>query len=191
MEKINIKGFTRGVILTGALSTLGSAAGVLIAIKKKSGFGYGVGYFFLGGLIGYGLGVTILALTPPTIEDGSGGNNSENGNNSTNGNTNRKLRITNVTNPNNDDWKSVRVFLSEEVNFTRFFGEKSSVIDLVIDGSKGIQSQEIQASDGNYNLFYNPESVFLTDTRMNTVQEYKVPMAKISNPLNEIFGDIF
>jgi len=26
---------------------------------------------------------------------------------------------------------------------------------------------------------------------MNTVQEYKVPMAKISNPLNEIFGGIF
>jgi hypothetical protein len=90
------------------------------------------------------------------------------------------LRILQVTNPNNDDWNSVRIILND-----------GSTIDLVLDGNKGQQSQEIQANDGNYNLFYNPQSVFLTDNLSNTIQEYKVPMAKISNRINEIFGGIF
>jgi hypothetical protein len=176
MQQINTTGLARGVILTGALSTLGSAAGIVIAIKRKSGFGYGFGYFFLGGLIGYGIGATILALTPITKDDGNitpifPNNNAQIGNN----NSNKKLRILQVTNPNNDNWATVRVFLNEDVENNTDYNGYNNIISSVVDLDFNInQSKTLKASDGTYFLFYNNGEVTLTDNLSNMVSEVKL-----------------
>lgn len=47
---------TKATLLTSGLSLAGSVYGVLVAIKRKSGFWGGAGWFILGGLAGTAIG---------------------------------------------------------------------------------------------------------------------------------------
>jgi hypothetical protein len=50
------------VIMIAGLATLGHAAGIILAVHRKSGFWGGVGWFIVGGMVGGGLGYAITAM---------------------------------------------------------------------------------------------------------------------------------
>ena len=47
---------TKQAKITAALSLLGSVAGIIVAVKRKSGFWGGVGWFIVGGMAGTAIG---------------------------------------------------------------------------------------------------------------------------------------
>jgi hypothetical protein len=49
---IDINKFTQAQLLQAGLSTLGSVTGIIVAVKRKSGFWGGAGWMILGGLAG-------------------------------------------------------------------------------------------------------------------------------------------
>ncbi len=57
--EINTDKVVRAQLLTGGLSTIGSVAGIVVAIKRKSGILGGIGWFFLGGFAGAAVGQVI------------------------------------------------------------------------------------------------------------------------------------
>lgn len=50
-------------VMIWGLAALGHAAGIIVAVKRKSGFWGGVGWFIVGGMVGGGLGYVITAMT--------------------------------------------------------------------------------------------------------------------------------
>mgnify|MGYP001618647300 CR=1 FL=1 len=57
------------LLVTGAI-TVGNVAGILVAIKRKSGFLGGVGWFLLLGAAGMGVGYVAASMIPDTDEGG-------------------------------------------------------------------------------------------------------------------------
>lgn len=59
MQTLNANAVTKATLLTFGLSTLGSVAGIVVAVKRKSGFWGGFGWFILGGFAGVAIGEII------------------------------------------------------------------------------------------------------------------------------------
>lgn len=57
----------KAVLITG-LAAIGNVAGIIVAVKRKSGFWGGVGWFLLGGLAGGGIGYITAAVIPDSKE---------------------------------------------------------------------------------------------------------------------------
>lgn len=55
---------SRKMLLIGATTTAGNVAGILLAVKRKSGFWGGVGWFLVGGMAGWAIGATAAAFIP-------------------------------------------------------------------------------------------------------------------------------
>lgn len=51
-------------VLVFGTATAGNVAGVIVAIKRKSGFWGGVGWFIVGGMAGAAIGYILSAVIP-------------------------------------------------------------------------------------------------------------------------------
>lgn len=57
----------KNMLLYG-LAGLGNVAGIVVAVKRKSGFLGGAGWFLLGGLAGAALGYVVVSMIPDQNE---------------------------------------------------------------------------------------------------------------------------
>lgn len=58
-------------MLATGIGIAGNVTGILIAVKRKSGFWGGVGWFALGGLAGAALGYIVYSMLPDSEEKAS------------------------------------------------------------------------------------------------------------------------
>ena len=58
----NVNSITKATLLTGGLSSIGFVTGIVVAIKRKSGFWGGFGWAILGSILGGGIGRVTSSL---------------------------------------------------------------------------------------------------------------------------------